>query len=754
MIDRARHIIDQLQWKWRLLRVTEVVVCGLIVSISVYFIGFQGLTLALLTSCILALFFVWTKPWSTNSNSVVTLINNQLPSVQYSTNQILIPEPDLTTLGRLQQHRAAIALVSDSNKIRLPFLWRRIISVSAFCLLGISLFKASDHFLLLENKNGSKDIEKVNIFPLDTNSLATTEPKVVELSITITPPLYTGEAKVMQSAAELEVIESSGIHWLVTTNTRVDSLFLVTSGTQRYLLKPLKNTVYEGFAKIKRNGFYNFLLVKNGKSYLTDLFPIEVVSDQPPKLEVKDIDERTEFDYWDKKEISFSCIVSDDFGLTDSYIIATVSKGSGESVKFREEKLFFDKAVPNGSRYAVLSRTIDLNAMSVSPGDELYFYIEAVDNREPSKQRSRTSTYFITVRDTTDVEFSIEGNLGVDVVPEYFRSQRQIIIDTEKLIASGTELTKSDFNFTSNELGFDQKSLRIRYGQFMGEEFETDMSGTVEESSTDDTNADDPLEEFSHNHDGENEHNLVEYFKHKHDHEHESEHDHEDDLESDPQTEEDPLEQYQHVHDDPEEATFFTVTIKEKLRQALTEMWDAELYLRLYQPEKSLPYQYRSLKLLKEIKNHARVYVHRMGFDPPPIKEDSRWTGNLEEVMNSSRVLKAEPAEVVFISEACSVLQRIVETGDPLSTVSRSSLKSAGDILGLWAIKEPGKYLETLGLLNKLIELNAQDPELAQLLLDKFLEIIEPDPKKVHEVAYPQDVLSKIFRNNLDRQRD
>src|SRR5690606_41643874 len=53
-----------------------------------------------------------------------------------------------------------------------------------------------------------------------------------------------------------------------------------------------------------------------------------------------------------------------------------------------------------------------------------------------------------------------------------FRSQRQLIIDTERLIAEKPVIPKQEFNARSNELGFDQKSLRLKYGQFMGDETE------------------------------------------------------------------------------------------------------------------------------------------------------------------------------------------------------------------------------------------------------------------------------------------
>ncbi|MCU7371185.1 hypothetical protein PEC18_09965 [Paucibacter sp. O1-1] len=67
--------------------------------------------------------------------------------------------------------------------------------------------------------------------------------------------------------------------------------------------------------------------------------------------------------------------------------------------------------------------------------------------------------------------------MAVNIMPEYFRSQRQIIIDTEKLIAKRKKLPTKEFASISNEIGFDQKVLRLRYGQYLGEEFETSIGG-------------------------------------------------------------------------------------------------------------------------------------------------------------------------------------------------------------------------------------------------------------------------------------
>ena len=228
-------------------------------------------------------------------------------------------------------------------------------------------------------------------------------------------------------------------------------------------------------------------------------------------------------------------------------------------------------------------------------------------------------------------------------MPEFFRSQRQIIIDTEHLLSIKGQISIDSFNRMSNELGFDQKQLRLKYGQFMGEENESGIAieNEIELEEEHDHDHDHDHDDHDHDHD-ENSilsqaRDLLSDFMHDHDHEEE-----EGLLLSTKGTEvEDAknpswVKALAHNHDNEEEATFHDISVKSKLRAAMAEMWDSELHLRLYDPASSLPYQNRSLKLLQEIKNHARIYVHRIGFEPPVIKEqEKRLSGDLDEIESS-----------------------------------------------------------------------------------------------------------------------
>jgi hypothetical protein len=136
-------------------------------------------------------------------------------------------------------------------------------------------------------------------------------------------------------------------------------------------------------------------------------------------------------------------------------------------------------------------------------------------------------------------------------------------------------------------------------------------------------------------------------------------------------------------------------------------MWDAELHLRTYDPEKSLPFQYTALKLLKEISNDSRIYVHKTGFDPPPLKEEKRLTGDLAEIKSSKLQASLQPNDIFpKIKKALLLLERKIQskTTAPLSGEEKQILLGAGNELSSLALKQPGQFLETLSKIKALNE--------------------------------------------------
>jgi hypothetical protein len=562
------------------------------------------------------------------------------------------------------------------------------------------------------------------------------------LSIVISPPPYTHLNSTESSDFNLTLPEGSSVKWIAKfsadpVNAKIffsgkDSVTLVSQGLQRYSFE----------RKIQESGFYQVQWTDHKKIYRSDFYKIEIVKDQQPKIVIKDLNQFTKLKFNDPLDVLIKSDLTDDYGLSEAQIIATVSKGSGEGVKFREEKLKFTSPIPMAGKRVEAIRLLDLKKLGLEPADELYFYVEALDNKDPFPNRSRTETFFVSIMDTAREITSVDAGLGVDLMPEYFRSQRQIIIDTEKLLRDKKNISVQQFKFTSNGLGYDQKALRLRYGQFLGEEDEAGIGQPEEQEQEDD----DPLKKVTHQHDTKNEHNLVDPKSKQH----------QDSESKNGEEEKDPLKQFVHEHDNSEEATFFIQSLKSKLKAAITQMWDAELYLRLYQPEKSLPYQYKALNLLKEISSDSRIFVHRSGFDPPPLKEEKRLTADLSEVKGRTDVAKTKKEEkLVNVRNALNAIEKMIsEKNVIVSDKNQKTFRLAGQELAELAREQPIVFLKGLSLLKSLSESQSKvsTADLAQLrgVLWKALPPQTASPNQQHTNGH---ALNKRFLINLDESK-
>jgi hypothetical protein len=283
---------------------------------------------------------------------------------------------------------------------------------------------------------------------------------------------------------------------------------------------------------------------------------------------------------------------------------------------------------------------LDLATLGMGPGDELYFHVIARDRREPRPNIGRSDTYFITLTDTAHVIVADLAGLAGSGLPEYLRSQRQIIIDTERLIADAIRISTPVFRDRSNAIGFDQHALRERYGELAGDE--TVTAGT------------EPTIE--------------------------------------------------HEHDMAENTTLLAQSVKDKLQAALAQMWEAELRLRTYDPRAALPFEYRALDLLKQAQEATRVYVQRTGFEPPPLEPDrKRLTGTLSAIENTTRRSTDSTVPTLPAVRRGLEVARRLSDGEPGRPEDARTLEQAGNEIARLAVDRPGTPLETLRALRALI---------------------------------------------------
>ena len=723
--------------RWQQLAYLEAVLYGFGAG-SFIFLLTENFSLGIVVFGCIGLLAVFLKhPWKLNLGNTCSYVDAHIENASFSSQLLLQPESDLSSLGKLQRYKVDHQLGERIKKETPPnTLKKTLLTTFILVLIGVLGQQLLIFYGVAADINTTATSNEITFSATDSLAQKTVVPKLTEQLMTITHPAYTRLPKKTTTDPNLSVVLNAEVQWTLTFDSDVSEVVMERMGEKI----PLRKNDKEHFLKqsVRESGFYNFSFKgQDGSRYTSELYALEAIPDAPPEIEVEGVPQYSYFEMEHTKRIRFKSTISDDFGIVDVYVVATVSKGSGESVKFREEKLKFEEPITKKRLQMNLTTSIDLDALNMEMGDELYFYVEALDEHEPKPNIMRSETFFAVIKDTVTDQFATEGTLGVDQMPDYFRSQRQLIIDTEKLIKDKPTISVAEFKSRSNELGFDQKALRLKYGQFMGDETETvnEPEGIgMEEAQGNAHNhgeEDNLLEGYTHDHDGDNEHNLVP-----------SQNNGED---------EDPLHDYLHDHDDPEASTLFEESLKTKLRKALGIMWDAELHLRLYAPEKSLPYQYEALTLIQEIKNSARIYVHRIGFDPPPIKEERRGTGSTKEVDNYRKkedIAMEAPYEAM--EKAVARLELLI-AGKTIFTTSDTSLfTNAGNELARLAIASPGNYLSVLQGLKRIQEpVHRTKPEFEEV--QKGLLSALPATKQIPGAKVGiTDALNSLFLKEME----
>ena len=266
---------------------------------------------------------------------------------------------------------------------------------------------------------------------------------------------------------------------------------------------------------------------------------------------------------------------------------------------------------------------LDLAALGMAEGDDLIVQLEVSDNRRPQAQLTRSPSVILRMSRKPELESAgIEGVVR-RVLPAYFRSQRQIILDAEALQKKRHTLASDVFLKQSDAIGVDQRILRLRYGQFLGEEAEggPKLSPTADAAQGEHAPADD-----DHGHDTPN--TPAPVFGQI------------DHL----------LENFGHTHDIAEAATLLDPETRGILKQALDHMWQSELQLRQGQPDRALPFAYKALGYIKQVQQADRIFLARVGPQLPPIDESRRMGGKRDGIASRADALQASTTETAAIS--------------------------------------------------------------------------------------------------------
>ncbi|MCJ0743641.1 DUF4175 domain-containing protein [Pedobacter montanisoli] len=593
--------------------------------------------------------------WKIDEKYISRYLDNQFPQLEDSS-ALLLKEPN--ELGLLEGLQVAkIVQHLPLQQVFKPISSKIFIAL-AWLIAGAGVFMLLEHVPSLRSSS-----LKAEQAPKHKVSVEKVLPQVASYHLSIVPPTYTGNAPREQTQFTLKVETGAKVSWNIRTNKPVQSFYMIFNGEEKFKLNPTgANATEWSFSKqLDKQGFYQLEL----DGVKSDLYQIDIIPDFPVNIKILQPKPQTVIDVGMPTQIDLKALLSDDYGITEAFISATRASGKGESVSFTEKKINFNVSF-KGAKSLTLNKHIDLKNLGMKPGDELYFFIQAKDNKG---QQSRSDVYTVSIVDTAELMSMAGMTSGVNLVPEYFRSQRQIILDTEKLLAEKASIAVEEFKKRSNTLGIDQKLLRLKYGQFLGEENETEIGGDHDDHNDND------------GHDHGKQDTQPEKFG---------------DVQA-------LMDKYAHKHDIAEDATFFEPEIKAQLKAVLNEMWSAELKLRTYAPEDALPFEYKALRLLKDLQQKSRVYVAKTTVKTAAIKPEKRLTGELKEITAPQQNLHYELKD--HTKEELKLLLALLDlhkNGKPFSANDQALLQSGEKQIIIATASHPASYLPALKSLRRL----------------------------------------------------
>jgi len=422
-----------------------------------------------------------------------------------------------------------------------------------------------------------------------------------ELLVRVVPPKYTGVAPFESAPRDMQVPEHSEVEWCAKDGQALDAPIELSDGQVLQPAACARWTAAESVFWRWHGARFNLRVTPDDAPQVTVSAPTEMVYELPEGA----------------TSAAIAVGVRDDYRVQRATLHLTLARGSGENIRFSDREMPLP-ASPD-PRARTWSKKWALAELGMEPGDELYFFVRATDNA-PRPHTVQSPTYTLRLPAPQQAEAEESSALPTLVKPESLRSQRQIIIDTEQLVADikAAKVPPAVVRERSEKIAYDQAALRRRYGQFLGEE-STLFGG-----------------DDHHEGDG---------------------HDHNEGGKQDV------LHEFGHAHDEAENATLYDEKTKKVLRRALMAMWDAEKALRAIAPKTALPPEYQALEAIKELQQADRIYLHKTAFTPPAIKEEKRMTGDVLGAASYKREQAGAPERV---PQQVQDLLQALASGGPL----------------------------------------------------------------------------------------
>ncbi|HZX75759.1 hypothetical protein [Lysobacter sp.] len=539
-----------------------------------------------------------------------------------STDLLFANDASLSGLERLQRARLQQRLQAAPPDVRPRWTTRPMIA-------GLATAAVATFAILAWPSGPAARFDDV-VARMTGHAAAPTHTRVQAQQLRVLPPAYTRQPARNEPTLDAKAPQASRLQWTLRFHPQPGSAELAFHDGRRVELRR-QGDEWRGDHVLTRSALYRIVVHDAPPLQDPRRHRLDAIADRPPQLRVIEPDRSLSLITPGQRSWPVAFEASDDHGVAaNARLRITLAQGSGENITFREQTMTL-----RGTGTVTVKRfahRLDLGALGLAAGDDLIVQLSVDDNRTPAPQSARSASLILRWPSELGTETSALEGMVKKVLPAYFRSQRQIIIDAEGLLRDKKRLDGETFLKRSDAIGVDQRILRLRYGQFLGEEAEGEPKPPPTSDSIDVTESDSEVG-------GEHAEEA------RDDHGHEDGHDDHDHAQSAATgtfgQEGAVLQEYGHTHDHAEAATLLDPETRTILKAALDAMWQSELHLRQGDPKQALPHAYRALARIKEVQQASRIYLARVGPELPPIDESRRLGGDRAGIARRDDVLVA-----------------------------------------------------------------------------------------------------------------
>ena len=563
--------------------------------------GLAPALVVLVLASALAAVAVWRRVQALDRGWLVRSLDRTRPEMEDSTG-LLFAEAQLNPLQRLQQARLAARLDRASPTSLAPD-WRRRPALIAWGVAAVVILAAVAWPRATERP--------VTLAPASEGAATPPgAPRLVGQNLRIYPPAYTGLPMRDERSLDARAPVGSRLEWTLRFAPNAEApRVMMLGGAPMALRRDGEDWV------ASRTLDASFLYrVETGVAGAAPapLHRIDATPDTPPQVKAISPNDSLTLVTPGQRRWTPVFAATDDYGVAaTARLRITLAIGEGENVTFSEREIAVTGR--GDARDRRFSPTLDFSTYGFGPGSDMVVQLIVRDNRSLAPQEMRGPSLILRWPSQNAQEASgLEGMVNT-VLPAYFRSQRQVIIDAQRLIRERRQLSDERFLQRSMAIGGDQEILRGRYSQFLGGESE----GPPELPTSDGAAA--HSDNDGHDH-GAAAASSAPVFG----------------------APEDVLAAFGHPHDDSQASSLSPET-QAILRRAVNAMWLSERELKTGRPAEAIPHAEEALRYIKQVQEATRVFLARVGPELPPIDPARRMTGKREGL--DSRALPVTPVE-------------------------------------------------------------------------------------------------------------